>query len=235
MGFDDLLIFAILFWALYTINENLRMMTKSLHRLDNEVGQLSDRVFSVKIEEGQRETIWRKIRRGTAPPEVMESVRSIKGREKNMRKKEINDEPTKIEEGIYHPAIGKKKGKIVMIEDAPLLLEIYLDKFQEGGFDIKVFSIASKELVDEIAKDKPDIISMDIILPKISGYEMTKLLKKDKRTKDIPIIGFDNLGQPEEKNEAIDSGMDAYYVKAHYTPGEYINIIENHIKNYKSK
>lgn len=135
------------------------------------------------------------------------------------------------------PKLRKKKitikdhKKIVMIEDDPFITKIFEDKFEEAGFEITIFNSGSEELVEEIAKEKPNIISMDIILPGINGIEMTKLLKRDKRTRDIPIIALGILEEKEMIRDAIDAGIEDYYVKADQRPSEYVRAIDSYLKD----
>ncbi|MBZ9569399.1 response regulator [Patescibacteria group bacterium] len=121
--------------------------------------------------------------------------------------------------------------KIIMIEDDPFIRDIFTEKFQKAGFEIKTFDSGSEELVREIAEEKPDIISMDIILPGINGIEVTKLLKKDEKTKDIPIIALGILDAETTIEDAIDAGMEDYYVKADQRPSDYVKAIDNYLKN----
>jgi len=127
----------------------------------------------------------------------------------------------------------EKKKKIVMFEDEVLLSEMYKNHFEKEGFEFKLFERAPENLIETIIKEKPDIISMDIILPGLNGYEITKKIKADPRIKDIPIIGFDNLGGKEYIEKAINSGMEDYYIKADQTPSEYVKNIKTYVESPK--
>lgn len=119
--------------------------------------------------------------------------------------------------------------KIIHFEDDEFLAELYKPKFKEAGFNYNHYlnpPSNKNELVELIINEKPDLIIMDILMPEIDGFEATKILKADKRTKDIPIIGFDNLSQPRDIKQAKDVGMADYFVKATFSPNGFIEKIK---------
>ncbi len=123
-----------------------------------------------------------------------------------------------------------KKIKILIFENDSYLSEGYGLKFQMAGFEVKVYEFPPENLADEVAKEQPDIISMDIIMPNIDGFEATRTLKEDQRTKNIPIIGFDNLGQKEDIKKALEIGMDEYFIMSHISPQEYVDNIKETLR-----
>jgi CheY-like chemotaxis protein len=127
------------------------------------------------------------------------------------------------------------KPKILIFEDEAFIVEILSNKFKEAGFEVKHYSSPFKNFIEEVIKEKPDIISMDIVMPDpdIDGWEATRILKSDPRTKDIPIIGFSNLGLKKDIEKGIRVGMTDYLVTAHWTPGQYVEIIKEYLNNPK--
>jgi CheY-like chemotaxis protein len=176
--------------------------------------------FKKKIEELEAELVKRPIAYEKPKPVEIEKPK------KKIKKKPI--EKPKPPKKII-PKGGKKK--IVMVEDDPFIRKIFTQKFEEVGFEIKTFDVGSKEVIEKIAQEDPDIISMDIILPGLNGIELTKLLKKDERTKYIPIIALGILEEESMIQEAIEAGMEDYYVKAGQTPSEYVKAIDRFLKN----
>jgi len=146
-------------------------------------------------------------------------------------KRKIRKKPKKKPKPSKKKIVPRDGRKIVMVEDDPFIRNIFIEKFQKIGFEIKTFGSGSKELVEEIAKENPDIISMDIILPGLTGIEMTKLLKKDERTRDIPIIALGILDDESMIEEAIDAGIEDYYVKGDQKPSDYVKAIDRYLKN----
>jgi len=115
--------------------------------------------------------------------------------------------------------------KILFIEDEASLQKTLGDLLRENHY--QVISALDGEIGLRLAKsEKPDLILLDIILPKINGMEVLKILKKTPETKDIPVIILTNVEGMENIDEAIESGVAAYLVKAHYTINEVIEKIE---------
>lgn len=105
--------------------------------------------------------------------------------------------------------------KILFIEDEPTLQKA-INKFLENeGYE--ALSAIDGELGISMAKKiLPDLILLDLILPKMNGFEVIKELKKDESTKNIPIIVLTNLEGSVDVEKAISLGAKDYLVKANY-------------------
>jgi CheY-like chemotaxis protein len=132
------------------------------------------------------------------------------------------------------------KRKIVIINDDPLVSKIYGEYFQKAQFEVKFFNKAPENLIETILNEKPDVISIDLTLPEISGIEVTKKLKTHPKTKDIPIIGLCNISDKKTIREAIEAGMDDYFIDYQISPQDYVRAIRGFLqtpdkyqKNYK--
>jgi len=121
------------------------------------------------------------------------------------------------------------KPKILMFEDDPFVREIYSIKFREAGFELKTFDDYYPDFVDVVAKEQPDIITCDIITPTIDGWEAIKLLKKDKRTKDIPVVIIDNMCQKEDIEKGFKAGASYFLCKAWFTPTQVVEFLKNYL------
>ncbi len=107
--------------------------------------------------------------------------------------------------------------KILLIEDDPFLGEMYTDKFAQSGFKIDV-ATDGKEGMNKIKKSRPDLILLDVVLPKMDGFEILKELKKDSKLEKIPVVLLTNLGQKNEIEKGMSLGAEEYIIKAHFTP-----------------
>ena len=115
--------------------------------------------------------------------------------------------------------------KILLIEDEAMLLEMYTLKFSEGGF--KVIQAKDGESGLELAKkEKPTLILLDIIMPKLDGFAVLKRLKENEITKDIPIILLTNLGQDEDIKKGLALGAVDYFIKANHTPTQIVEKVK---------
>ena len=96
------------------------------------------------------------------------------------------------------------------------------------GFEVHVAGDGEKGL-EMVQNELPALILLDIILPKMSGFDVLKDLKMDKRTKDIPVILLTNLGQREDVQKGFKLGAKDYLIKAHFMPSEVVEKIKKFI------
>jgi len=116
--------------------------------------------------------------------------------------------------------------KILFIEDESSLQKALGDILRENNYE--VISALDGEIGLRLAKsEKPDLILLDIILPKMNGIEVLKALKENPETKNISVVILTNLENMEDVNKAIELGAVAYLIKAQYTMEEVIDKIEN--------
>jgi len=115
--------------------------------------------------------------------------------------------------------------KILFIEDESALQKTFGEIFRKEGYEI--ISALDGEIGLNLAKSKkPNLILLDLILPKMNGFDVLKKLKEDEATKDIPIIVLTNLEGIGDVNKAIELGATTYLVKVQYTLEEVIEKIK---------
>ncbi|RLC38253.1 response regulator [Candidatus Falkowbacteria bacterium] len=115
--------------------------------------------------------------------------------------------------------------KILLVEDDPFLLSMYSTKFELEEF--KVICADDGEEGLRLAKSSaPTIILLDILMPKMNGFEVLEELKKDKITRHIPVILLTNLNQKDEIEKGLALGADDYLIKAHFMPSEVVDKIK---------
>ena len=116
--------------------------------------------------------------------------------------------------------------RIVLLEDDPLLIDIYQTKLKGRGFEIIVID-HGEGAVEKIEKEKPDLVMLDIVLPNQDGWQILKQLKAIEVLKDMKVVILSNLGQREEVEKGLHMGAEKYLIKAHYTPTQVVQEIEN--------
>ena len=115
--------------------------------------------------------------------------------------------------------------KILFIEDEATLQKTFGDVLSQAGY--KMISALDGEIGLRLVKsEKPDLILLDLVLPKMDGFEVLKNLKEKPETKEIPIIVLTNLEKMEDIEKALDLGATTYLVKTHYSIKEVINKIK---------
>lgn len=114
---------------------------------------------------------------------------------------------------------------ILFIEDESALQKTFGDLLKQEGY--KMISALDGETGLRLAKEiKPDLILLDLILPKVHGFDVLKQLKEDPETKEIPIIILTNLEGIGDVDKAIEMGATTYLVKAQYTLEEVLEKIK---------
>lgn len=109
------------------------------------------------------------------------------------------------------------KVKILIIEDDPFLSDMYLVKLIQSGFDVDVAS-DGKTGLDKVKTLIPALVLLDIVLPRMDGFEVLESIKKSPKLKDILVVLLTNLGQRGDIERGIALGANDYIIKAHYTP-----------------
>ena len=119
--------------------------------------------------------------------------------------------------------------KVLLIEDEKILAEMYREKFSQAGFKI-VLAFEAEEGLVLAKKEKPDLIILDILLPRENGIVFLSRLRKDPEIASIPVIAFSNYDDPETKKEAFNLGVKDYLIKTSYTPQGIVEKIKEYLK-----
>jgi DNA-binding response OmpR family regulator len=118
-----------------------------------------------------------------------------------------------------------KKQIVLLVEDDEMLHSMYTQKFTKEGYDV-LSGYTGAEGVQLAEEKNPDIILLDIIMPKMDGFAALKKLKKNKITADIPVILLTNLGQEEDIRKGKELGAVDYFIKANHTPQEVVDKVK---------
>lgn len=119
--------------------------------------------------------------------------------------------------------------KILFIEDEEALQKSLTKVLELEGYTV-ISAYDGQAGVDNALKERPDLILLDLILPKIDGFEVLKTLKTTVETKDIPVMILTNLEQAQSVEKIIEYGPLNYLVKANYTLDEIILKIKEVLK-----
>lgn len=117
------------------------------------------------------------------------------------------------------------KKKILLIEDEKVLVELYTEGFTEAGFDISAV-LSAEEGLEAARKGKPDLIILDILLPRENGIYFLEKLKADSKIRLIPVVVLSNFDDPETRKKAYKLGVKDYLIKTNYAPHELIEKIK---------
>lgn len=104
------------------------------------------------------------------------------------------------------------KNKILIIEDEEAIANMVRARLEANDYEV-IVAVDGREGLDRARKEKPDLILLDLMLPKIDGYKVCAMLKGDKRYNKIPIIMFTARAQDSDKTLGEELGADAYITK----------------------
>lgn len=105
-----------------------------------------------------------------------------------------------------------KGKKILIVDDEPDLVEMLAVRLESNGYQV-IKSFDGQDALDKAQKESPDLIILDLMLPKLDGYTVCRLLKFDEKYKQIPVMLFTARTQESDKKLGQDVGADAYIVK----------------------
>ena len=118
-----------------------------------------------------------------------------------------------------------KKIKVFIIEDDAYISDMYKIKLESENFEVDIANDGI-EGMKKLEKEVPDIILLDIVMPKIDGFSVLKMIKKNEALKNLPVILLTNLSQKENIERGFELGATSYIIKAHFTPSEVVDKVK---------
>lgn len=115
--------------------------------------------------------------------------------------------------------------KIMLVEDDVALRDIYTSRFEAEGYDVAVAADGEQALTVAV-KEKPDLILLDIMMPKISGFDVLDILRNTTETKTTKIIVMSALSQTADIEKGKMLGADEYLVKSQVTLSEVVDMVK---------
>ena len=117
--------------------------------------------------------------------------------------------------------------KILLVDDEPILVSMYKVKLQNAGYDVVTASDGEMGLQTAL-REKPDLILLDIKMPKMDGIEVLRKLREDKWGKTVPIIILTNIDEPDDKiSKGVSSDHPVYYlVKSNTRPDKLLKKVD---------
>lgn len=120
-----------------------------------------------------------------------------------------------------------ESNKILLVEDEPLLGNLLKQRLDKEGFEV-ILAHDGEEALARLRDTKPDLILLDIILPKISGFELLETLQADPQFEKAPVIIISNLGQESDVARGQSLGAIQYFIKAKVSIEELVE----HVKTF---
>lgn len=121
------------------------------------------------------------------------------------------------------------KKKILLVEDDTALAAVYKSRLELEGFEIREVN-NGEEALSAALDFKPDLVLLDAMMPKISGFDVLDILRNTPETTNIRVIMLTALSQPKDKERAESLGVDDYLVKSQVVIGDVVDRIKHHLE-----
>ena len=118
--------------------------------------------------------------------------------------------------------------KILLVEDEEIMINLLQRKLTKEGYEVSV-ARDGEEGLKLMREVKPALILLDIVMPKMGGFEVMEEMGKDKNLKDIPVIVISNSGQPVEIDKAQRLGAKDWLIKTEFDPQEVVDKVVKQI------
>ena len=122
---------------------------------------------------------------------------------------------------------GQKK-KILLVEDDMALSAVYRSRLEIEGFDVREAN-NGEDALSATVECRPDLILLDVMMPKISGFDVLDILRNTPETANVRIIMLTALSQPKDKERAESLGVDDYLVKSQVVIGDVVARVKHHL------
>lgn len=117
--------------------------------------------------------------------------------------------------------------RVLIADDDPFLLKIYSTRLTQDGHEVMTASDGQTALEMAIS-EKPDLLVLDIMLPRLNGLDVLTELKSNSAANKIAVVFLSNLAQPEEQEEAQKRGADEFLIKARLTPSQVVEALQKY-------
>ena len=124
--------------------------------------------------------------------------------------------------------MNEQKKKILLVEDDIALSAVYRSRLEIEGFDVREANNGEDALSATI-EYRPDLILLDVMMPKISGFDGLDILRNTPETANVRIIMLTALSQPKDKERAESLGVDDYLVKSQVVIGDVVARVKHHL------
>lgn len=126
-------------------------------------------------------------------------------------------------------------GRVLLVEDDKFLRRACEASLRQRGFDVATATDGEEGLRIAREEARPDVILLDLLMPKLPGIEVLRALKADPATAAIPVVILSNSSREEDKGEAVRLGAAGYYVKANLSLKELAAQVTQLIKDHASR
>jgi CheY-like chemotaxis protein len=121
--------------------------------------------------------------------------------------------------------------KVLIVEDDPLISRMYQKIFTFEQFEVDV-APNGEEALAKVSIFKPELILLDVMMPKMNGLQVLEKLKENEQTKNIPVVMLTNLAGQQDAETAIAKGAVKYIIKSEYEPKQVVDMVKEVLAGY---
>jgi CheY-like chemotaxis protein len=125
--------------------------------------------------------------------------------------------------------MGGHAKRILLVDDDRFLRKAAEATLRRHGFAVST-AVDGEDALRQVGREIPDLILLDLIMPKLQGFEVLRLLKQDPDTQQIPVIVLSNLGQESDVRQALEGGAVAYFIKSNLSLQELVSRVQENLK-----
>ncbi len=118
-----------------------------------------------------------------------------------------------------------RQPKVLVVDDDQALLEMYTMRLKEEAFEV-IVARNGEEALARAVDSKPDVILLDVMMPKVNGFDVLDILKSTPETKKIPVLILTVLIQDADRERGLKAGAEDYLVKSETMPGQVIEKVK---------
>ncbi|MCA9348302.1 response regulator [Candidatus Saccharibacteria bacterium] len=123
---------------------------------------------------------------------------------------------------------SNRSRRILLVEDDEGLAQVYTSRLEIDGFDVRRVPNGEDALAAAV-EYKPDLILLDIMMPKVNGFDVLDILRNTPETTNVKVIMLTALSQDADKQKAQDMGVDDYIVKSQVVIADVVDKIKRHL------
>ena len=122
--------------------------------------------------------------------------------------------------------------KILVVDDEPTIVRLMEFILARQGHEM-IVAVNGEEALQKIAAHQPDLVLLDIMMPRIDGYEVAQRVRADPKTASLPIIMLSAKAQDEDIRRGVEVGVDEYVTKP-FTPDHLVQVVSEYLSRIKA-
>ncbi len=122
--------------------------------------------------------------------------------------------------------------KILVVDDEPIIVRLMEFILARQGHDL-IVAVNGEEALEKIKTHRPDLVLLDIMMPRIDGYEVAQKVRADPQTAELPIIMLSAKAQDEDIRRGVEVGVDEYITKP-FTPDHLVRVVSEHLSRIEN-